>query len=464
MRFDEFLHWNDGQFLQPHHFQYVQRTLAEYTRTNRRFFMPYPYGFLDLEFDYEALKDGRAALRRFSAVMGNGLELSMPGNCILKPLDLSAALKNNPAELTVYIAVPQWSELEANLADENNASEKKIYLPQEKNLRDENSGDNEITLITRRINARLVTDQDDTKDMQLLPVIKLNVISSDVSQLIIKPNEKYIPPFMLLTTDDPLFNMTVNLVTDIRRCCDKLRTVLEAPTNAVTNERFTYSEILGEVKTIILLCTLNLYETRLSSLLADSFITPFGLYMELASLLSELTGINPHNSVREIKRYTHEDSMPVFNDLFRDILSFIRSEGGAGYIKLNFTKIENGEYFFAPIKTEDIADVSDIYITVKTSAAVQNARATVRALEEGDTFKLINPSAKFMRIRGIKLSEVRYPPRFLPVMEDSLWFKLDIVESSKIWKVMCEEKGIIIDCAPELFPGLEASLFIAVVK
>jgi predicted component of type VI protein secretion system len=40
MRFEELLHWNDGQFLQPHHFQYQQRIVAEYARLNRSFFLP----------------------------------------------------------------------------------------------------------------------------------------------------------------------------------------------------------------------------------------------------------------------------------------------------------------------------------------------------------------------------------------------------------------------------------------
>jgi type VI secretion system ImpJ/VasE family protein len=466
MRFEELLHWNDGQFLQPHHFQYVQRIDAEYTRLNRRFFMPYPYGLLDFELDLEALKGGRVTLRRFSAVMGNGLELSMPGNCILKPLDLSAALKNNPDELTVYVAVPQWSELEANLADESKPAEKKIYLPQRKMVRDENSGSDEITIITRKINARLVTDYDDNKDMQLLPITKLTVVSSDVGKIILKTNEKYIPPFMMLTTDDPLFHMTVNLVADLHRCCDKLRNTLDAPVYAATDETFSYSDILNDVKSMLLLRILNLYESRLSSLVVDSFITPFGLYVELTSFLSELMAVNPHNSIREIKRYNHDDRMPVFTELFKDILSFIRSEGEAGYIRLNFSNVEGSEYLFVPIKPDDVANVSDLYLSVKTSDAMNaaGAQTTIHALEQGDTFKLINPSAKSQRIRGIKLSEVRYPPRFLPVIDDALWFKLDIVDSARVWRVMCEEKGMIIDCARDLFHDLQASLFIMVVK
>ncbi|MDR1948225.1 MAG: type VI secretion system baseplate subunit TssK, partial [Spirochaetaceae bacterium] len=304
MRFEELLHWNDGQFLQPHHFQYQQRVVSEYARLNRSFCLPYTYGLLNLEVDLEALERARAVVKRFSAVMADGLELSMPGNCILKPLDLSAALKKAPGGLTVYAAAPYWSEFEANLADEDAPQEKKRYLAQKKRVRDENSGDNEITLITRRINARLVTDQDDTKDMQLLPLFRLNVISRTVSQPLLRVDEKYIPPFMMLTADDPLFNMAAALTPDIRRCRDKLQNALTSPTagEALDGEAFSREEALDDTRSLLLLRTLNYYEIRLSSLLVDGFISPFTLYLELASFLAELMGLNPKNGIREIKR------------------------------------------------------------------------------------------------------------------------------------------------------------------
>jgi type VI secretion system ImpJ/VasE family protein len=458
MRFEELLHWNDGQFLQPHHFQYQQRTVAEYARLNRSFFLPYPWGILNLEFDPEALKGGRVAVTRFSAVMRDGMELSMPGNCILKPLDLSDALRNNPTGLIVYAAAPNWSEFEANMADEDAPHEKKLYLTQKKRVRDENSGDNEITLITRRINARLVTDQDDTKDMQLLPILKLEVSTSDISQPMFRVDEKYIPPFMMLTADDPLFNMVAGLMPDIRRCRDKLQNAL---TTGSSGEDFSRADALNDTRSLMLLRTLNYYNIRLSALLVDGFITPFALYLELASFMAELMGINPHNGIRESRRYDHEDRLPVFTELLKDIRSFIRSEGGSGYIRLNFTPIDGGNYLFAAIKTEDIAEVKEMYLAVKTAAAGEEV---IRALEQGDTFKLINPGSKFLRVRGMKLTGLRYPPRFLPVLDGILWFRLAIDESSKVWRDVCEEKGMLIDYAKELFPGLETSLFIIVVE
>jgi type VI secretion system ImpJ/VasE family protein len=459
MRFEELLHWNDGQFLQAHHFQYQQRIAAEYVRINRSLLLPYSYGLLDFELDLEALQGGRVAVKRFSAVMTDGQELSMPGNCILKPLDLNEALKGNPTDFTVYLGVSHWSEFEANLVDEDVSQGTKRYLPWKKKVRDENSGDNEITLITRQINARLVTDQDDTKDMQLLPILKLNVLSRNISQGMIKADDKYIPPFMMLTADDPLFNMTAGLIPDIRRCRDKQQNALtEVPDR---DGGFSRAEALEDARSLLLLRTLNYYHLRLSTLLVDGFITPFALYLELASFLSELMGLNPQNGIREIRRYNHDDCLPVFTELFKDIRSFIRSEGGAGYIRLSFAPTKDGNYLFTGIKTEDIVGVNEMYLAVKTAA---ERGEVIRALEQGDTFKLINPGAKSLRIRGMKLAGLRYPPRFLPILEDTLWFRLDQAESAKVWRDMCEEKGMIIDYARDLFPGLETSLFITLVE
>ncbi|MDR1986066.1 MAG: type VI secretion system baseplate subunit TssK [Treponema sp.] len=459
MRFEELLHWNDGQFLQPHHFQYQQRIVSGYIRLNRSFSLPFAYGLLDFELDLDALKGGRVAVKRFSAVMADGLELSMPGNCILKPLDLSDALKENPTSLTVYVASPYWSEFEANLAGEETPKEKKLYLTQRKRVRDENSGDNEITLITRRINVRLVTDREDTKDMQLLPVLKLSVLIQEINQPLINVDEKYLPPFMMLTVADPLFNMATSLMLDIRRCKDKLQNTLTASRGG--DESFSRTDVLDDARSLLLLRTLNFYNIRLTSLLVDGFISPFTLYLELASFLSELLGINPKNEIREIKRYDHDDRLPVFTELFKDIRSFIQSEGGAGYIKLNFVAVEGGDYFFVAIKTEDIANVNEIYLAVRTSA---ETKEVIRVLEQGDTFKLINPRAKSLRIRGMKLSWMRYPPRFLPALDGTLWFRLDLAESSKVWRDMCEEKGMVIDYVRERLPDLELSLFITVVE
>jgi len=451
VRFEQFLHWNSGLFLQPQHFQYLQRTIAEYNRLNRAFSLPYPYGLLDFELDGEALKGRRIVVKRFSAIMSDGLELSAPGNCVLQPLDLQTALKNYPEDLTIYLAVPHYSELEGNLADEKNPSAKMRYIARERQVRDENFGDNEIALVTRKINVRLLTSLDEAADMDRLPILKLKITTRDAQEISVTVNEKYIPPYMLLSSDSGLFSMVYNLLVDLRHCRDKVL-------NSLTTVKFRPEDCAGvDGHNLLMLRALGLYENRLTQLLAPGRTSPFGLYLELTSLLAELMGINPMNGVREIQPYNHEDCAPQFAAVTNDIRSFISAEGGVTYTRINFAPTEDGAYLSARLSMDITLKAHEVYLAVKCEA---EERTVIKALETGDTFKLINPSARTVRIRGIRLEEVRYPPRFLPVLNNTLWFRFQLAESSRVWYEMCQEQGALIDWARDLFPSLEAALFI----
>ena len=456
MKYDELLHWSDGQFLQPHHFQYFQQQIGAYIRQNRAFSLPYPYGLMDFELDLDALSGSRVVVKRFSALMPSGQELSMPGNCVLPPLDLAPILEQNPNELTISIALPRWSEFDANLVEDDNPAEKRRYLPQKKRLRDENSGDNEITLVTRRLNIRLTTNLDDNKDMELLLLMKLSVLSHDRSVNALAINEKYIPPFLQITQDNPLIGIITGLLVDVRRCRDKALDVLSS-SRAVSEADASGEAASVDLSGIQRFRILNIYEIRLSALLETGQISPYAFYLELITFLAELMAMDPANSIDGIPRYTHEDSGPQFNTVIKDIRSFLLAGGSADYRRLDFSPIENGAYLFTRIRVEDLLGMEKVYLAVKSSA---EPGAVISALETGDTFKLINPASKTMRVRGIRLTAERYPPRYLPILKDTLWFNLNLKESSTVWREIREEQGMIIDYAPNLFPSLEVTLYI----
>ena len=295
MRFDEILHWTDGLFLQPHHLQYLQRSIFKYGRRNRMTYMPYPYGLIDFEFDMDALSSSRVIVKRFSAVMPDGTEISMPGNVVLAPLDLTATLKEHPEDIMIYLAVPLWSEFDGNLSENNAAVSKRLFLTAEHSLRDENSGDNEVSIVTRRINARLITQFDDQTDMQVLPVLKLTAVSDQGAQKEVVADEKYIPPFMILTQDCALSKMASDLLYKTTRCRDKLL-------NDLTVAQFKPEAFSGiNAYNMMKLRVLNLYENRLSALLTLKNLTPFDLYLELRSFLAELRSMHPMNEIARSK-------------------------------------------------------------------------------------------------------------------------------------------------------------------
>ena len=449
MQFDELMHWNDGQFLQPHHFQCLQRQVMSSVQKNRFLLSPYPWGLIDLEIEEEGLAAGRVVIKKFSAILSDGTSLSMPNNCIIAPLELRDALKSNPNEITVYIALPNWSEVEANFSDEE--TQRHRYSPVKKRFRDENTGSNEIILITRRYNAYLTYEPQNIKDCQIMPLIKLNVLSHDKTERALKINEKFFPPFFALTSSSPLFGILNGLLADIRRCRDKALDIL-------TGINFKNENLSGyNAYTVLRLKTLNVYEQRLSSLLSTRNVSPFDMYLELTSLLCELMAYDPINSIRSIKRYDHDDSAPAFFEIIKDIRSFILKEGSVDYICIDFKPIEEGRYLFCTMKPEEIFRTKSAFVALKTTG---DKDAVIKAVEEGDTFKMINPQSKQLRIRGIKLTEEAYPPRFLPVLANTLWFKLDLAESSRIWREITDEGGIAIDFVANLFPDISISLYL----
>jgi predicted component of type VI protein secretion system len=289
--------------------------------------------------------------------------------------------------------------------------------------------------------------------MELLPLVRLSVMSHDRSENALAINERFIPPFMQIMQDNPLMSIITGLLVDVRRCRDKALDALsqaKAADGQVGEAANLYTTLRFRV--------LNIYEIRLSALMGTGHLSPYSLYLELISFLAELMALYPHNSITAIAHYNHDDYGPQFTVVIKDIRSFILSGGSVDYRKLDFFPIENGQYLFTRIKMEDLIGMKDVYLAVKTNAAQNDV---IPALETGDTFKLINPEAKTQRIRGIKLISERFPPRYLPVIKDTLWFHLDITESAPVWREVREEKGVVLDYAPDLFPSLEAALYIS---
>lgn len=167
------------------------------------------------------------------------------------------------------------------------------------------------------------------------------------------------------------------------------------------------------------------------------------------------------NEIAETGMYEHLDYAIQFNEIINDIYSMIMAEGGAGYVRLEFAPTPEGDYLYTALTTDNIVKAREYFLAVRCSA---EERLMISSLEKGDTFKLINPAAKMMRARGIKLTEMRYPPRFLPTLNDTLWFKLQVRETPATWRDIQTEKGILIDYAADLFPDLKVSLFITVIN
>ena len=448
MRFEEQVHWSEGLFIQPQHLQQMQASLISLARVQRKISVPFDYGFYDLELDPEALITRRVVIKRFSAVMPDGTEISMPGNCNVETLELTME-NSGQTEVNVYLTVPIRSTIGANLVSENKSNGR--YILKENLVVDENTGENEIPLISRNINAFLLTDVKNATDCSYIQLCKLRWVSINAGQPSLQIVNDYMPPFVSLSQDCPLLKIASELIF-------QLKAVKNSILDQFDTDIFDPNNLSGaKLLQLATLRIVTLYSNRFDSELVPGRITTYTLYLELVSLLSELESLTPSSMYKPIPIYDHDNLNPVIESLLKRIRDILLRGGVSSALAFEF--FEKNSVLQLDDLDERIFEAKELFLAVQFTG---NLRDRVNDIEIGDNFRLIDKKSLSDRIRGVKLLEIRNPPQYLPNIAHTLWFKLDCDSSERIWKYIKEEKNMAIDCAGALFPNLTATLYVGV--
>lgn len=451
MRFVETINWHDGLFLQQHHLQRLDYLHAKERRAERIFSLPYPEGFIDLDIDREALNAKRIVVRSFSCIMPDGTELSSPGNAKVATLTLSAEDEENN-NLMVYLAVPLWSHDEPNLA-KGEHDKGRLWFTEERAVRDDNTGNDEVSIAMRRANVRIVTEKSLNSELQYLPLIRLiRTVKTEGVRLTI--DESYIPPFVLISESCPLLSRIIEFLFELRSCRDFLQTKMEM--HGFDPEKLTGNSLLWSLQ----IRSINRFEASLGTMLHPYRLTPIQLYRELRILLGELAALRPFKRLEEIASYDHEDCFPVIQEMLRRIRSLLIVEGRVSYRQIDFIPNSGGQ-LVANLSTEDLFGADSWYLAVRCN---RNDGNIAHDVENGDNLRLITPETLNQRVRGFKTTEVKYPPHYLPVISNATWFRIEMARSPRMWREIPEGKSLIIDYSTSIFPTLKASLYITIIN
>lgn len=454
MRFPQMIHWAEGQFLQPHHFQQFQKAGIERLNSERDFYLPYKEGISSLSIDKDALSSKRVVVRSLCALMPDGTSLSMPGNCDVLPITLEVSSADLQKGIMIYLAVPFYSQLKSNISETGSSNLGRFSLS-EFNVVDENSGDNEIPMITRFFNARLITDPSKATDCSVLPVLRLKVENLENKDIRIAVDDEYTPPCVVLDADNSIFRRIREFLYELRSCKSKILTDIE--TEGFDAKLVTGSSLLR----IMQLQLLNLYINNISTLLIPERVHPLNYYLQLSALLAQLRALFPLSDHKEIVAYDHYNLYPVFNELITSIRALLSSQGKAECIELDFTYKPEIDCMVTDLSDESIIKARDYYLALQGS---NNWKELIEDIESGDNFRLIDEESHESRVRGVKLTYVRFPPRYLPMPgSDTVYFKVMKDESARIWTYIKESHKVAIDYSKNIFKDFHAKLYLAVV-
>ncbi len=449
MRFNKTLHWAEGLFLQQQHLQYLQQDYLDRIRASRNLDAPYSEGFIDLELDEEALDTNRISIKKVSAIFNSGLEISMPGNANVLSIDISSKLKDVKTAMMVYLAAPCFSEINGNVCSDGDTSEKRIYVTDSTKVRDQNTGESETLVAVNRINVKLLTDLDDTSEYELLPLVRILPHSESIGSSIAKIDTDFVPPFWMNSESWPIAPRLNELLILMRRRRDALLSNFSSSSFMPENMNGTVTH------NMLQLMVLNKFIGIFSSTFMPGVSRIFDLFVSLKALHGELSALYPMRDISEIGNYEHYDCADGFNDLVIQIRSMLLSEGETSFIKLDF--VLDGRMFKAKLDDASLIQAEEYYVALTSES---DSTEIAKAAEEGDKIRLIPPTLIDKRVRGAKLIEVRYPPKYFPSLVNTVWFKIEREESTAIWNDIKNQQTIVFDWVQTMFPDLKINVYI----
>lgn len=425
------IHWQEGLFLQPHHFQRMQKSLQDEIASERRLAWPYPYGVIEARLSRDELENKRVRFDKLRAIMPSGLEVNYPAAAELPSLDIAQAFSKGAGSFTVSLGVPLWQESRANTVPVTHDADtrvKLLYRIGEIECHDENTGENPKPLQVRKINSRLMLEHEDPSDMEVLPLLRIvRATGEDVG--LPKEDPEFVPPCMLLSGSPVLREMVRDLVSQVEASRKEL--VVQ-----VTRGGFSIDTMRGvQFEQVMRLRTLNRYSARLPSIISAPVATPFDVYLELRELLAELAAMHPDRDEFESAPYRHDNQFLCFRELANKIRSFLRGAVAPSFLKLAFKDV--GGVLTANFSPEHFTQPNAYFLGIKTKL---DPTGLARYVEDGDKFKLMPQSLATRAIRGIELKEERHAPLELPAAADLHYFRLERANSARMWQQIQTEK------------------------
>ena len=300
---DRAVHWHEGQFLQPHHFQAADRARTEASR-RALWAQPFAYGVAALDWDPDALANSRLVIRTLRLIMRDGTAVAVPDDCALPALDLKPLFE--PGEsLVVQVALPALHLGQANAVEPGDPRPAR-YRVGTYDLEDENTGVNPQPVQLRAPNLRWLLPGDDPAGFDTIPLVKLRRSSAANAPPELDPT--FAPPLLNLDAWPPI-----------------QAGIVYALAERVNRKRERVAELLagrgiGHPDPADTLAAAHLRElsagrAALAAVAYSPGFPPIEAYRELARLAGQLAALDPATPPPTIPPYRHDDPAPCFNRL-----------------------------------------------------------------------------------------------------------------------------------------------------
>jgi len=420
------VHWYEGAFLRPQHFQAADRYWAEQLHTSSRWDEPYNYGIHEIAFSREALANNQFELERLQARMRDGTLIDLDGRDTPDRLPLDAALKaastvgfaeafDKAGTVRVFLGVPRGALGRANIGTAEAPGDAR-YVDVTASVQDESWGGENEEIQFRRLNVKLLLSTQDLSGYELLPLAQIK--KAGQGEAAPHLDESYIPSVLKIDAWPGLGRDMVRAVYDlIGRKIDVLsRQIASRGIGLESHEP-------GDADRILMLSSLNAAFTTLGCLAFAQGVHPREAYGELCRIVGQLSIFGPDRRAAEVLPYDHDDLHRIFLDLRLRIEALLNAVRDYEYEQRSFIGVGMG----MQVSLEPQWFNSDWQWYIGVHKADLSPRECLDLLTQLDWKLGSSRQVELLfkhRAPGVQLSPVDRNVRALPVRSDWMYFEV----------------------------------------
>lgn len=424
------VHWSEGMFLRPHHFQAADRYWTELTQTSEAWDHPYNYGIRSIELSQEAIANFHVQVTSCEARMQDGTILSLRTGQEPDRVDLKAAFETDD-HVRVFLAIPRLHLGRANVTADDQFGTVR-YAETAEELPDESRGGSEQEISFRDLNVRILLSTQDSAGYELLPIAEIQ--RAGESEAVPSLDSDYIPPVLAIDAWPALGRDIVRAIYDIvgKRLEEISKHVTDHAINLATTEP-------TDLQRVLLLMRLNESYAVLRCLAFARGVHPFVAYVELCRIVGLLSYFRDDRRVPELPLYDHDDLARVFQWLKRQIEELVHCVEDPHYVKRVFVGV--GQWLQVLLEEEWFTPDWQWFIGVHHGKVPADRCRNL--LKRGNlNYKITSASrverAIDGRVPSLVLGDAMPTPRGLPIEHDWLYYHID--QRGPAWKLVDDDR------------------------
>ena len=441
MSWDSKVLWNEGLFLQPHHFQQSDRYMESLVGGLARRVSPYVWGVNKLEIDEEVLKIGQFAIKSASGLTQDGTVFRIPAAEDHPPaLDVPETIK----DCVVYLTVPQRRQgaLEVDMTGAELSAAR--LRPGELEITDVTSTSKKaVTMQVGKLRVQFALGVDDLSDRLCIPIAKIIEVRPDKEIIL---DKAFSPSCLDIAAAPPLSGF----LRELDGLLNHRKTAL-----AGRLAEGGGAKGVAEISDFLLLMCVNSAQPVLRHMANVENVHPEAFFQTCVELAGRLATFMAEDKVApDFPAYEHDDLTACFGPVIKALRQYLSSvlEQTAVAIPLDPRKYGIHVGLIADRK---LLTTASFVLSVKADIPAENVRrhfqnqAKIGPVEE--IRQLVNSA-----LPGIPLRPLPVAPRQIPYHAGVVYFELD--GDSPHWGKMSTSGGVAVHVSGE-FPGLKMELW-----